>query len=56
MFNNQHNNSLTAKQYRRVLRVVTKQNGSADRVEAAKAKRDRKNAKRARDARHGAEQ
>lgn len=51
MFANQHTNNPAAKQYRKNYRLAVKRgNGAAERIDAAQAKRDRKNARRVEDA------
>ena len=51
MFANQHVNHPAAKSYRQQFKLAAKRAGAEDRIAAAQAKRDRKNAKRARDTR-----
>lgn len=50
MFKNEHTNNPHARKYRHAVRVITRHAGSEDRKATAQAKRDRKNAKRVRDA------
>jgi hypothetical protein len=49
MFANQHNNSPVGRQARAVERIIRHRTGSAERIAAAQAKRERKAPKRAMD-------